>query len=156
MSYEGMTEKQFRDIIPIGEIQIYEGNCWAATLSMLLRCHGFGISQGYVTSLFHEWRFDGVTARQMAQLVNFFNNNWLNRNGWTMNTADGCDEILSFIDQFGAIQVFIDGHFILVLGYDSVDESVTYFDPWDGSVNTVSYPQFSRLGLRETVYMYKE
>jgi len=47
-----MSEQQFRAIIPIDEIQIYEGNCWATTLSMMLRCHGFEINQAYVTGLF--------------------------------------------------------------------------------------------------------
>jgi hypothetical protein len=156
MSYEGMTEKQFRKIIPIGEIQVYEGNCWATTLSMMLRCHGFDFSQKYVTDLFREWRFDGVTSKQMSALVNYFNNNFLMPKGWIMKRGDWTREILSFMAQSALVQVFIRGHFILILGYDSDDETVTYFDPWDGSVNTVSFNRFLRLLPTETAYMYQE
>ncbi|VAW41514.1 hypothetical protein MNBD_GAMMA01-2166 [hydrothermal vent metagenome] len=156
MSYEGMTEKQFRKIIPIREIQAYEGNCWATTLSMMLRCHGFDFSQTYVTSLFHEWRFEGVTSKQMSQLAGFFNKNWLSRKGWVMKTVSGWKQIAKYLDQFGPVQVFIGGHFVLLLGHDTEDGTVLYFDPWDGSVREVSERRFSQLLPKETVYMYKE
>ncbi len=156
MSYEGMTEEEFRSVILIGEIQRYEGNCWATTLSMLLRCHGFNVSQKYVTDLFHEWRFEGVTSDQMRQLVNYFNKYFLNEKGWLMKSTSSWSGILQFIDQFESMQVFVEGHFVLLLGFDSVSESITYFDPWNGAVYEVSIGRFEELGgTGETVYMHQ-
>ncbi|MGJ8663859.1 MAG: C39 family peptidase [Marinicella sp.] len=151
-----MTEEKFRDIIPIGEIQIYDGNCWATTLSMMLRCHGFDVSQSYVTSLFHEWRFEGVTSGQMDQLVHFFNKHWLKKKNWVMKTVDGWVQMLNYLDQFAPVQVFIKHHFVLLLGYDTAAETVVFFDPWDGAVREITVQRFSELLPKESVYMYKE
>ncbi|NJR58093.1 MAG: hypothetical protein HC769_04060 [Cyanobacteria bacterium CRU_2_1] len=156
MGYQGMTEEQFRKCIPIGEIQKYSGNCWATTLSMMLRYHEFDISQKYVTDLFHEWRFEGVTSLQMSQLVDFFNKNVLGKKGWIMKTVDSWNGHLSSLSLFAPIQIFIEGHFVLLLGYEDDNSMITFFDPWDGSVKEVSTDTFSSYGGGETVYMYKE
>jgi hypothetical protein len=154
MPYEGMSEEKFRAIIPISEIQRYEGNCWATTLSMLLRTHGFDISQKYVTDLFREWRYEGVTSSQMNALVGYFNKNLLSKKGWIAKTTDNWSGLVSDLGQFGPIQVFITGHFVLVLGSDG--DEITYFDPWNGSVLTVNELTFKGYGGGESVYMYKE
>ena len=156
MSYTGITEGQFRTIIPIEEIQKYEGNCWATTLSMMLRCHDFAISQKYVTDLFYEWRFEGVTSKQMSELVKYFNANFLSKKSWIMKTTDDWHPMVQYLGSFAPVQVFIAGHFVLLLGYDTDNEKLTYFDPWDGSVKEVSKGTFSSYGGGETVYMYKE
>ena len=156
MPYVGITEDEFRNIIPIGEIQRYEGNCWAAALSMVLRCHDFDFNQNYVTSLLREWRIEGVTSKQMSDLVEYFNRNFLSKKNWIMKTTDSWQRILQYIGQFAPIQVFITGHFVVMIGYDDSNDQITYFDPWDGSVLEVSKSKFARLGGGETVYMYKE
>jgi hypothetical protein len=156
MSYDGITEETFRSVIPIEEIQKYEGNCWATTLSMMLRCHGFDISQKYVTDLFFEWRFEGVTSNQMSQLINYFNVNFLSKKTWIMKATGKWQPMLQYLGSFAPVQIFITGHFVLLLGYDADTQKMTYFDPWDGSVKEVSIGTFGGYGGGETVYMYKE
>lgn len=157
MGYRGMTEQDFRRIIPIGEIQRHDGNCWAAALSMVLRLHGFNVSEKNVTDLYHEWRFDGITQDQVEQLVTFFNKSYLSKQGWIMKTAVSWQGHMPALIEFAPIQIFINGHFIVALGYDSDNGQTTYFDPWNSEVRTVSQQAFAGLGgSGHTVYMYRE
>jgi hypothetical protein len=125
MSYRGITEQEFRRIIPIGEIQRHSGNCWACALSMVLRLRGFNVSEKYVTDLYHEWRVDGITADQVEQLVVFFNKNYLSKQGWIMKTTDSWQGHMSSLIEFAPIQIFIDAHFIVALGFDSDNGQTT-------------------------------
>ncbi len=157
MDYRGMTEEAFRNIIPIGEIQRYDGNCWATALSIVLRTHGVDISQKYVTDLYREWRFDGITESQVEELVKFFNKTCLSKHGWVMKTTPTWQGHMQSLIEFAPIQVFIEGHFIVVLGYDLDTGDTTYFDPWLGGVTTVPAQTFASLGgPGHTVYMYQE
>ncbi len=154
MGYEGITETEFRKIIPIHEIQKHEGNCWATTLSMLLRCNNFQESQQQVTSLFPEWKKDGITSKQMSELVDFYNKNKTAKAGWEMKTASHYSHLLPYINQMKPIQVFITGHFVLILGEEG--GRITYFDPWDGQIRVVSESTFLSYGGGEAVYMYQQ
>lgn len=156
MGYQGIGEENFRKIIPVDEIQKYEGNCWATSLSMMMRCHGFNISQKYVTDLLFEWRFKGVTSEQMAQLIGYFNKNFLLKKGWTMKDTPAWKPMLAYLGNMAPVQVFITGHFLLVLGYDDEKVLITYFDPWLGDIRSVSPVTFTGFGGGETVYMFKE
>ncbi|CAB3764563.1 C39 family peptidase [Paraburkholderia humisilvae] len=157
MGYRGITEQNFRQIIKIGEIQRHDGNCWACALSVVLRVHGINVTENYVTGLFHEWRIEGITVNQVEQLVGFFNKNYLSKQGWVMKTTNTWQGHMTQLIEFAPIQVFIQGHFIVVLGYDDDNGQTTYFDPWDGQVKTVSEQAFTGLGgPGHTVYMLRE
>lgn len=156
MSYKGITKNQFKAVISPQEIVVYNGNCWATTLSMLFRCHGFDFSQKMIHDLFEEWRFSGVTSVQMSRLITYFNRTYLDAKNWEMKSMECYTSLLSQIDALAPLEVFLSGHFVLLLGYDETTQEVTYFDPWKGGFITSALNVFEQLDGADTAYLLKK
>lgn len=160
MSYIGTTEERFRAIIPFNEIQRHEGNCWATSLSIQLRLYGFDrFTQSYVTSLYPDWRYDGITIEQLDALAQFFQReiDRIYPQEWRLSIAGSWQggNLLNYIGENDSYTVFIKGHFVVLLGYDDEKDEVLYYDPWDGQVRQLSKGIFATLGRGETVLLFK-
>lgn len=142
--YRGMTEQDFRHIVPIDE-PAAAGNCWASALSMLLRCHGADFSCDSVTGVLAGKGYGSVNAAHVRELTAHFNRALL-PGLLFMGSTERWQGHLHLLLEFAPIMIHVDRHFVLVLGRDERNGDLTYVDPWDAAVRVASPATFTLLG----------
>lgn len=162
MPYEGIDVEKFTKVITTPKIQKYEGSCWAASLSVLLRLNGVNESEEAIAKMYAEWVHEGITFKQLESLVEFYNKFYFKKETSLvvktreMKCVGKLKGIMPYIGQYKGVMVFIEGHYVVVLGRNDDNDLLSYYDPWSGVVEWMSEALFYTSGTQESVVVQEE
>ncbi|WP_064116729.1 papain-like cysteine protease family protein [Pseudomonas fluorescens] len=157
MSYEGVTREKFFTIFPNLEIQKLSHTCWAASFSVLMRLNGVQVSEQAVINFYPEWVFEGITFDQLESIAVFYNRFYFSKESGLLHGVreikvyEELEPILQYADQYSGFLVFVEGHYVVVLGCDDDQGTIDYYDPWVGVIETCGLQYFFNWGTQQTL-----
>lgn len=143
--YCGMSEEEFRRLVPLGTSTVQGGACWATSLSLLLRCHGLDVPPPKVAALLDELGGKDITHYQLDNFSHHLNLTLISF-GLRLRAACRARNQPPEMACAAPWLIAVEGHFVLALGCKPTEDEITYFDPWSDAVHTVPAQVFEWLG----------
>lgn len=162
MAYEGVTREKFFSIFPKLEIQKASHSCWAASFSVLMRLNDVQVSEQAVIGFYPEWVHDGITFHQLEELAKYYNTYHFSKETGLVHGARELkayaklEPILQYASQYSGFLVFVESHYVVVLGYDDSANTIDYYDPWLGVIETCALGYFLAWGTQQTLVVAKD